>query len=249
MSSYSKIEWTDASWNPIIGCTKISQGCKNCYAETLAERFRGVPNHPFKDGFDLKLIPKKLVEPSTWKKPRKIFVCSMSDLFHERIPIGYLKQVFSTMCNASRHTFQVLTKRSDRLLEVSSELPWTDNIWVGVSVESAEYTYRIKHLQKVPSRVRFISFEPLIGPIINLPLAGIDWVIVGGESGSKARPMDLEWARKIRLRCEKQKIPFFLKQLGGKNGKRGGDEALLDGKVWRQYPKEIELSPSNQIMR
>ena len=236
MSSQSNIEWTDATWNPVRGCTKISPGCKYCYAEVFAERFRGVPDHPFEHGFDLRIIPEKLEEPLHWKRPRKIFVNSMSDLFHEVLPLDFIQQVFDVMSRASWHTFQILTKRSERLVETSVHLPWPPNVWMGVSVESDRYVYRSSHLAQVPAAVRFLSVEPLLGPISNLPLWNIDWVIVGGESGRNARPMDIEWAREIYYQCRKTGAAFFLKQLGGRSGKRGGDEAMLDGKKWREFP-------------
>lgn len=239
MAYKSKIEWTDSSWNPVIGCTKISSGCMNCYAETMAERFRGVPNHPFENGFDLRLKHHKLDAPLSWKKPRLIFVCSMSDLFHHSVPSSYIFDVFDVMNKAHWHTFQVLTKRSKRLGQLSTNLPWSENIWAGVSVESSKYIDRISDLVTVPSKVRFLSLEPLLGSIPGLPLDGIDWVIVGGESGSRARPMDVSWARDIQTQCAKHGVPFFFKQLGGRRGKRGGNEAILDGKHWRQYPSQI----------
>jgi len=238
MSYRSSIEWTDATWNPVLGCNKISPGCKNCYAEVLAERFRGVPGHPFEKGFDLRLVPHKLDEPLDWKTPRKIFTCSMSDLFHEKVPFEYIRRVFQVMNEAHWHTFQVLTKRSARLAEVSAKLKWSPNIWIGVSVENADYVYRVHHLTAVPAAVRFLSIEPLLGPISELPLDGIHWVIVGGESGPKARPMELSWARQIRKQCKAARVAFFLKQLGGKRDKRGGDEALLDGRMWREFPTQ-----------
>ena len=244
MGYKSKIEWTDSSWNPVIGCTKISLGCKNCYAEAMAERFRGVPNHPFENGFDLQLQRHKLESPLSWKKPRLIFVCSMSDLFHRNVPSSYISDVFKVMNDANWHTFQVLTKRSKRLAQMSAHLNWPNNIWAGVSVESSKYADRVFDLVEVPSKVRFLSLEPLLGPIPRLPLEGIDWVIVGGESGSRARPMDISWAREIQSQCTKKKVPFFLKQLGGRRGKRGGDEAVLDGKHWRQYPTQLQCPAS-----
>lgn len=236
MSDRSRIEWTDSTWNPVRGCTKISPGCKYCYAEVIAERFRGVPDHPFEQGFDLRLVPEKLTEPLHWKRPRKIFVNSMSDLFHEDVPLEYIGQVFKVMSEASWHTFQILTKRSERLVEVSARLPWPHNVWMGVSVELARYTYRASDLARVPAAVRFLSVEPLLGPIPNLPLRNIDWVIVGGESGPHARPMELSWARDIHRQCEKMDVAFFLKQLGGRHGKRGGDEAILDGQRLQEFP-------------
>lgn len=236
MSENSKIEWTDATWNPVRGCTKVSTGCKYCYAETFAERFRGVPSHPFENGFDLRLVPDKLTEPFRWKKPKVIFVNSMSDLFHEDIPLSYIQKVFKVMNEASHHTFQILTKRSKRLLKVSSRLSWPINVWMGVSIENSEYTFRVSDLISVPAAVRFLSIEPLIDSIPNLLLDRIDWVIVGGESGFRARPMNLNWAREIRDQCIEAHVPFFLKQLGGRRGKRGGPDAVLDGRQWHEYP-------------
>lgn len=236
MSDRTRIEWTDATWNPVRGCTKVSPGCKHCYAEVFAERFRGVPGHPFEQGFELRLVPEKLREPLDWKRPRKIFVNSMSDLFHETIPPDYIRQVFKIMVQANWHTFQVLTKRSERLVELSRELPWPPNIWMGVSIESAWYCCRSRHLASVPAAVRFLSVEPLLGPISNLPLDGIDWVIVGGESGPQARSMDPAWAGEIRDQCRKAGVAFFLKQLGGRRHKRGGSQAVLDGRLWNEFP-------------
>jgi protein gp37 len=239
MSIKSKIEWTNASWNPIRGCTKLSEGCKNCYAQTFAERFRGVPGHPYEQGFDLRIITKKINEPLKWKKPRKIFVCSMSDLFHEKVPIEYIIKVFETMNKASWHTFQILTKRTERLLKIHKQLNWTSNIWIGTTIELEKYSDRANILSKIPASVRFLSLEPLLGPIQNLPLNKIDWIIVGGESGLNARPMDLDWALTIKEICQANQITFFFKQFGGKNNKRGGDQALLEGQIWHQYPKGI----------
>ena len=239
MSLGSTIEWTDATWNPVVGCTKVSPGCKNCYAEALTERFRGVPGHPFERGFDLRLVPSKLQEPIKWRSPKKIFTCSISDLFHEEVPISYLESVFDVMVEADWHTYQVLTKRSERLSRVAERLPWPDHIWMGVSVENNDYAHRIEHLLSTPARIRFLSLEPLLGPLPRLKLEGIDWVIVGGESGPKARPMDPAWAREIRDQCDDAGVAFFLKQLGGARGKRGGTEALLDGKLWHQFPAKL----------
>jgi len=236
MGYRSSIEWTDATWNPIVGCTKVSQGCKNCYAETLAERFRGVVGHPFEQGFDLRLVPQKLQEPLGWTTGRRIFTCSMSDVFHEMIPMDYVEQIFEVMNRGDWHVFQVLTKRSARLVELGNHLKWTSNIWMGVSIESADHVGRADELVAVPAAVHFLSVEPLLGPIPMLPLEGIDWVIVGGESGARARPMDIAWVRSIRQQCERAGVPFFLKQLGGRRDKRGGQQALLDGREWRQFP-------------
>jgi protein gp37 len=236
MAETTAIEWTDSTWNPVLGCNKVSQGCKNCYAEAFMERFRNVPGHPFEGGFDLRLVPEKLELPLTWTKPRRIFTCSMSDLFHEEVPVSYIKQIFNIMRQAHWHVFQVLTKRSERLLELSNSLPWPDNVWMGVSVEDTAAVHRALNLSRVRARVRFLSIEPLIAPIDELPLTSIDWVIVGGESGPSARPMELAWARAIRDMCQDNKVAFFLKQLGGRRGKRGGDQAVLDGRLWHQYP-------------
>lgn len=234
MSMSTSIEWTDATWNPVRGCTKVSPGCKNCYALRFAERFRGVPGHPFEWGFDLRLVPEKLEEPLRWKAPRRIFVNSMSDLFHERIPVDYIRSVFDVMGRAPQHQFQVLTKRSARLMELAGELPWHANVWMGVSVENQRYVARARDLAKVPSQVRFLSVEPLIGPIPNLPLDGIHWVIVGGESGWRRRPIEQAWVREIRDQCEAHEVPFFFKQWGGRFPKSGGRE--LDGREWSEFP-------------
>lgn len=239
MGSASKIEWTDATWNPILGCQKVSPGCKHCYAEALSERFRGVPGHPFERGFDFRLVPGKLADPLKWSKPRRIFTCSMSDLFHENVPLEYLLRVFKVMQEADWHTFQILTKRSERLVALRHKLPWSGNVWIGVSVENADYLHRVRHLASVRARIRFLSLEPLLGPIDELELHGIDWVIVGGESGPRARPMDPEWACTIRDKCREAGVPFFLKQLGGRRGKRGGDAAVLDGRLWHQFPENL----------
>jgi len=236
MSDRSAIEWTDATWNPVRGCTKVSPGCKYCYAEAFAERFRGVPGHPFEQGFDLRLVPEKLGQPLQWAKPRRIFVNSMSDLFHEDVPTEYIQRVFAVMVEAHWHSFQVLTKRSKRLIEICDGLPWPPNVWMGVSIESAEYVWRAFDLLKTPAKVRFVSAEPLLGPLPGLPVEGLDWVIAGGESGRHARPMELDWARDVRNRCRKHGVAFFLKQLGGRRRKRSGPEAVLDGRRWIEWP-------------
>ena len=203
-------------------------------------RFREVPGHPFEGGFSLSLVPEKLEEPLRWSKPRKIFTCSMSDLFHEEVPRGYIRQIFDVMEKADWHIFQVLTKRSKRLLDLSPKLPWPDNIWMGVSVENSETVYRTIDLASTQASMKFMSVEPLLGPIDHIPLEDIDWVIVGGESGPSARPMDPAWARGIRDQCQDQGVAFFLKQLGGRHGKRGGSDALLDGKLWHQLPDAMK---------
>lgn len=237
MSATSAIEWTDATWNPLRGCTKVSPGCKHCYAETLAERFRGVPGHPFEQGFDLRLVPEALELPLRWRTPRRIFVNSMSDLFHEDVPEAYIGRVFDVMRRA-RHqaAFQVLTKRSARLRSLAPQLPWPGNVWIGVSVESESYTSRIDDLVTVgDAAVRFLSVEPLLGPIPALPLHGIDWVIVGGESGRRARPMNPEWVLDIRDQCGRAGVPFFFKQWGGVQKSRAG--RILDGRTWDEMPR------------
>lgn len=234
MSDRSDIEWTEATWNPVRGCTKVSPGCKHCYAETFAERFRGVPDHPFEQGFDLRLVPEALDLPRRWQRGRLIFVNSMSDLFHERVPVAYIRRVFKVMRECPQHRFQILTKRAERLEELGAKLTFPPNVWMGVSVESEHYTWRIGHLQRVPAAVRFLSVEPLLGPIPRLPLDSIHWVIVGGESGLRARPMDPAWARAIRDQCRVADVPFFFKQWGGFKRKAAG--RTLDGREWNEMP-------------
>lgn len=235
MSAKSSIEWTDSTWNPVTGCNKVSPGCKHCYAETFSERWRGIPGHHFEQGFDLRLWPERLELPLAWKKPRTIFVNSMSDLFHEKVPLAFIERVFMTMERASWHTFQILTKRSERLAELAPELNWPPNVWMGVSIETAKYIWRADHLRKVPAAVRFLSLEPLLGPLGDLDLSGIHWVIVGGESGPGARPVEVSWVREIRKQCHRQRVPFFFKQWGGVQKKKGG--RLLDGRTWDGMPK------------
>jgi protein gp37 len=242
MSDSSKIEWTESTWNPVRGCTKVSPGCKHCYAETFAERFRGVPGHPFEQGFDLRLVPSALDLPQKWKRGRLIFVNSTSDLFHEDVPDQYVQRVFSVMANATHHQFQVLTKRPERLVALAPALPFTPNVWIGVSVESHDYVWRIEHLLKVPAATRFVSAEPLLGPIPDLPLAGVHWVIVGGESGFGARAMDPEWVRQIRDRCHDANVAFFFKQWGGVQKARHG--RVLDGRTWDDMPQAHSGSPA-----
>jgi protein gp37 len=237
MAERTAIEWTDATWNPVRGCTKVSPGCKNCYALTFAERFRGVPGHPFEHGFDLRLVPEKLEDPLRWRAARRIFVNSMSDLFHEAVPLDYIRRVFDIAGRAPQHQFQILTKRSRRLIELAPELPWHPNVWMGVSVENAFYAGRATDLAQVPAAVRFLSVEPLLGPIPALPLDGIDWVIVGGESGARARPLRREWVRQIRDQCRQRDVAFFFKQWGGRFPKSGGRE--LDGKEWNELPSPL----------
>jgi protein gp37 len=236
MSEQSGIEWTDATWNPVTGCTKISPGCKHCYAERLAVRLRAMGNPRYRNGFAVTLHPDQLTLPLRWRRPKRIFVNSMSDLFHAAVPDEYIRQVFDVMVQADRHIFQILTKRSDRLVHLAPCLPWPPNVWQGVSVESARYTWRIAHLRTVPAAVRFLSIEPLLGPIPKPPLDGIHWVIVGGESGGGhgRRPMSAAWVRAIRDRCQCAGVPFFFKQWGGRTPKSGG--RLLDGRTWDEIP-------------
>jgi protein gp37 len=240
MSNQSKIEWTESTWNPVTGCTKISPGCKHCYAERLAGRLKlmGQPN--YKKGFALSVHEHVLEMPLKWKRPQTIFVNSMSDLFHKKVPLAFIEKVFDVMGRATQHRFQVLTKRSERLLELSSKIQWPENVWMGVSVENADYMYRIEHLQQTDAQTKFISVEPLLGPIPELILDGMDWIIVGGESGPKSRPMECEWVRDIRDQCLKAQTPFFFKQWGGTNKKKAG--RLLDGKTWDEMPAEETIA-------
>ena len=234
MSLASSIEWTDATWNPVTGCTQVSAGCDHCYAKTFAERFRGVPGHPYEQGFDLRLWPERLEMPLGWKKPRRIFVNSMSDLFHKDVPDEFIFSVFDSMVKADWHIYQILTKRPQRLARMASSLPWPDHVWVGVSVESNEVVWRADFLRRVPAAVRFISAEPLIGPIDRLSLEGIDWLITGGESGYGHRPCDPDWVRAARDDSLNQNVAYFHKQWGGRTSKSGGRE--LDGQTWDQMP-------------
>ncbi len=241
MSLNSQIEWTDATWNPVRGCTKISPGCKHCYAETFAERFRGVKGHPYGQGFDLRLVPEKLAEPFAWRSPKLVFVNSMSDLFQDGVPDGYVEAVARVMTTANWHTYQVLTKRSERLRDMlSGKLRFAadqERIWWGVSVEDCKYGLpRIDHLRDAPARVRFLSIEPLLEDLGRVNLSGISWVIVGGESGPGARPMRKEWVISIRDQCCEQRVPFF-KQWGGVGKARSG--RLLDGRTYDEYPQRV----------
>lgn len=239
MSDATQIEWTDSTWNPVTGCSKITAGCDSCYAERFAERFRGVAGHPFENGFDLSLRPERIAQPIHWRRPRRIFVNSMSDLFHKEVPKSFIDSVFKTMESANWHTYQVLTKRSSLMARYLRNRYGADlaprHIWLGVSVEDAKNAVRIKHLRAAPASVRFISFEPLIGTVGTVDLNGISWAIVGGESGPRARPMLEEWATDIRDQCRKAKVAFFFKQWGGIRPKSGGRE--LQGREWSQYPK------------
>jgi protein gp37 len=235
----SSIEWTEMTWNPTTGCTKISAGCKFCYAEIMSRRLHAMGIDKYKNNFKLTIHPDSLDIPYTWKKPKIVFVNSMSDLFHKDVPLEYIQRVFKVMNDNPKHTFQVLTKRSDLLLKYHKKLTWTPNIWMGVSVENEKVTKRIDHLRQTNAVIKFLSLEPLIGPLPNLNLDRIHWVIVGGESGPGARPMDKEWVVDIKKQCEKDRVAFFFKQWGGKRKKRAG--RILDGKTYDEMP-EIKVA-------
>ena len=234
MSNLSSIEWTESTWNPLTGCTKISPGCKHCYAERMSYRLKAMGQSNYRNGFSLTLHEHTLSKPLKWKKPQMIFVNSMSDLFHKEVPVEFIKKVFHVMDKANWHTFQVLTKRSKRLFELNNELTWPNSVWMGVSVEQNEYTYRIDHLRKTNANIKFLSLEPLIGPLPDLNLTNIDWVIVGGESGPGARPMKEKWVIDIKDQCKDSSVPFFFKQWGGVQKKRNG--RTLQGCVWDEMP-------------
>jgi protein gp37 len=239
MSDGSAIEWTDATWNPVRGCVKVSPGCKHCYAETFAERWRGLPDHPYGQGFDLRLVPEKLGEPLGWRRPRRIFVNSMSDLFQDGVPAEFVTRVFETMREAHWHSYQVLTKRGARMRDLVSALPaplvGLPQVWLGVSVEDRKYGVpRIAELRETPAAIRFLSIEPLLEDVGDLDLTGIHWVIVGGESGPRARPMKPGWVRAIRRQCREQSVPFFFKQWGGVQKSKAG--RLLDGREYNEFP-------------
>lgn len=236
MGDHSHIEWTEATWNPVTGCTKISSGCKNCYAERMALRLQHMGMPRYKAGFKITLHPDVLELPKTWKKPRLVFVNSMSDLFHKDVPEEYIGHVFDTMKACPQHTFQVLTKRSSRLSEINCRLPWPENVWMGVSVENAKVAHRIDDLRQVPARIRFLSLEPLIGPLDDLNLQGIHWVIVGGESGPRARKMDPAWVESIHRQCKAAAVPFFFKQWGGVRKDLTG--RLLHNRTYDEMPAE-----------
>lgn len=234
----SSIEWTEMSWNPTTGCTKVSQGCKFCYAEVMSKRLQAMGVEKYKDNFEVRTHPDALKVPYTWKQSKVVFVNSMSDLFHQEVPLSFIKQVFEVMNDNPQHVFQVLTKRAERLLELHAELKWTHNIWMGVSVENEAVVDRIDYLRQINARVKFLSLEPLLGPLNQLNLTNIDWVIVGGESGHRPRPMDADWVLDIQEQCDKSKVAFFFKQWGGKNKKANG--RLLNGRTYDEMP-EIEL--------
>lgn len=229
------IEWTEATWNPITGCDQVSPGCAHCYAKTFAERWRGIPGHHYEQGFDLRLWPERLEQPLRWRRPRMIFVNSMSDLFHEDISVAYIARVFDVMVRAPQHTFQILTKRHERLAELHPDLPWPNNVWMGVSIENRRFVKRADYLREVPAAVRFISAEPLLGPLEGLDLTGIDWLIAGGESGPRHRLVREDWVRALRDRCAVEGVAFFFKQWGGRTPKAGGRK--LDGRTWGELPQ------------
>jgi protein gp37 len=242
MAINSSIEWTESTWNPLTGCTKISPGCKHCYAERMALRLQAMGQHNYVNGFELTLHDDALELPLRWKKPQTIFVNSMSDMFHAEVPAEFIIRAFEVMRLASWHRFQVLTKRSERLLSLNKQLPWAENIWMGVSVENGVYTDRIDDLRRTGAAIKFLSLEPLLGPLDGLSLDGIDWVIVGGESGPGARPMKPEWVTSIRDQCVEANVPFFFKQWGGVWKKKFGRE--LEGRLWDQMPAVSHLAPA-----
>jgi len=238
----SAIEWTEATWNPVTGCTKVSLGCQYCYAERLAKRLQAMGNPNYANGFEVTLHEHMLSLPLKWRQPRVVFVNSMSDLFHEEVPVDFIRRMFDVMRRAGHHTFQALTKRSGRLADLAPHLDWPGNVWMGVTVEHADYVSRIDDLRSTVARVKFLSLEPLLGPMPALDLAGIDWVIVGGESGPRARPMDPDWARDVREQCRRNNVPFFFKQWGGTNKKKAG--RILDGRTWDEMP---EAEPAGRL--
>jgi len=245
MATNSAIEWTESTWNPVTGCTKTSPGCMHCYAERMAKRLQAMGQPNYANGFRLTTHDHAVELPLTWKKPRTIFVNSMSDLFHKDVSVDFVLRVFDVMCRADWHQYQLLTKRSERLLELDSQIPWLSHVWMGVSVEAHEYVHRIDHLRQTRAHTKFLSVEPLLGPLSNLDLSGIDWVIVGGESGPGARPMKAEWVTSIRDQCREARVPFFFKQWGGPQKKRAGRE--LEGRTWDEMPRsKCRFSPKAQ---
>jgi len=244
MAGKSSIEWTEASWNPVTGCSKVSTGCAHCYAERMSRRLQAMGHPNYRRGFDVALHPNVLDIPLGWRQPQMIFVNSMSDLFHEEVPIDFIREIFDVMHRARWHVFQVLTKRSQRLRKLAPLLDWPSNVWMGVSVETTEYLRRVDDLRSTPARVKFLSLEPLLESLSALELDDIDWVIVGGESGPGARPMRKEWALKIRDQCREASVPFFFKQWGGVNRKKTG--RLLQGQTWDEYPKAAVVTRSSR---
>jgi protein gp37 len=236
----SKIEWTEATWNPLTGCTKISPGCKNCYAERMAKRLQAMGVEKYREGFKLSIHEEILEEPLAWNKPQYIFVNSMSDLFHKDVPLEFILRIVNVMRQAHWHQFQVLTKRAERLLELDPNIDWPDNVWMGVSVENSSYAHRIDLLRNTNAAIKFLSLEPLLGPLTDLDLTGIRWVIVGGESGPHSRPIQIDWVRDIRDQCIQANVPFFFKQWGGTNKKKTG--RLLDSRTWDELPVELALA-------
>lgn len=246
MGQNSSIEWTESTWNPVTGCSKISAGCKNCYAERLALRLQAMGNVRYRNGFDITLHEDLIELPKRWRDPRVIFVNSMSDLFQEEVPSEFIQRVFATMNSCPQHTFQILTKRSERLRKLANEIDWPHNVWMGVSIEDARVLHRVRDLRAVPAAIRFLSCEPLIGPLDDLPLEGIQWVIVGGESGPGARPMRIEWIRSIFRQCRKAKVPFFFKQWGGVRKHVTGRE--LNGRTYDEMPRlSVTAKPKSEF--
>ena len=244
MAANSSIEWTESTWNPVTGCTKVSAGCKHCYAERIANRLKAAGQPNYANGFKVTLHDRALYIPLKWKRPRMVFVNSMSDLFHESVPLEFIQRIFRVMNRAHWHTYQILTKRAERLEALSPRLAWAPHIWMGVTVERCDYIERIEHLKRTGAFIKFVSLEPLLGPMPDLDLESIDWVIVGGESGPGARPMRKEWVGDIRERCVAAEVPFFFKQWGGVNRKRAG--RLLDGRTWDEVPTGSTLGLSAQ---
>jgi protein gp37 len=247
MALCSKIEWTESTWNPVTGCTRISLGCENCYAERMARRLQAMGQPKYKNGFEVTVHPDVLEDPLHWKNPRMVFVNSMGDLFHKSVSDKFIGSVFKTMRGAPRHIFQILTKRTKRLAALSGSLEWPENIWMGVTVENQNYRYRIDDLRKIPAAMKWLSLEPLLGPIADLDLAGIDWIVVGGESGFGARPMKEEWVLDIQRQCKDQNVAFFFKQWGGINKKKTG--RLLLGRTWDEMPMVLQQYQSHNQFR
>lgn len=236
----TKIEWTEKTWNPLTGCEKVSQGCKYCYAATLAVRLQAMGNPRYRNGFNLTLHEDKIDEPKSWREPQLVFVNSMSDLFQEEVPLEFIQRVFATMVACPQHTFQVLTKRSARLREVAHQLPWPGNVWMGTSIENELVIQRVHDLLATPAKIKWVSAEPLLGPLPNLPVDQLDWLVVGGESGRRARPMDTDWVRDLRDRCNGAGTPFFFKQIGGPRKWEAG--RTLDGRTWDEFPRMPDVT-------
>ena len=244
MALGSRIEWTETTWNPVTGCSKVSEGCKHCYAERMSARLRAMGVEKYRRGFEVEQHESVIETPLRWRKPRLVFVNSMSDLFHDLVDSGFIEAVFEVMNRCPQHSFQVLTKRPERTLELDSDLNWTPNIWLGVSIESGRWLRRLEALRLTSAKTRFLSLEPLLGPLPDLDLSGVDWVITGGESGPGARPMDPDWVREIRDNCVSRDVPFFFKQWGGTNKKRAG--RVLDGRTWDEMPSRETLAEGQE---